>query len=935
MANNHDGIGHIALHQPSSSSVITAQQPRTRVEADPDTREWGKRRPPWDRRTPPLMTGAGSCVETAFPIENRDNLGRVLQTPYKKTKRGDGQWRELEESKSQLETEIMAADDSTELQGRETGSTLITSNLLYPEEGRSSTRTQTAPSGQGRAAGFLRTKQRRPCTSLSSSMSDSAWRHTEKRPLYSRGKLVSFSDAPGHRPRLLNQLPLSFSLHDFADSSSSRGAHGTPSRGSLISGLWTPLAPQTPLPSFAELKQPGVLEVWPSPGTAYRGRPHARNTELPDISCISSVNSKPRLLVELEAYAVERLKAIGISQLYATSRASRYEPGRFEIFQNIYHSLMDNFAPFRDLMQRVENEYQLLFDQTLRLSNKHALLQEIKSQNVDMEAARSMLWAEMEQGEEYKEIYTEFRTTEANLQAFLQEEEELRCEMIRLEKKTHHDSINADYVHQQNLEVARRAKSQQKDLEEITGSGHDWQAEREVIMEKMPSFHKIKGDLKEVASGMVLQADQTVVLEEHRDVVLKVNMLNSNDGGAAVMAQKMKANAEQRLEIQQLEDQLPPLTFRPSFHDLELKGEKQNTKENVRQMVEVMRAEFSALQNVQEELPPELMSDSDEEADEAWIELKFFEGRGTGPEVPDCYKWDGEIHNRKLGKGDTERLIKDYWKHKKHYDSSLPAPSDPLHFMYHWLKTHKRKETQESIADWAHNLRDAAIRYKYDADCELWLGIMEGEFDQAVYWDEFEMLSGLSTVFQKLDTSENKKVTGKLPKSKFLSALKKFFPLKTEVRYNRMKRCLAKEDAAEGNKVEYIKLFAEDKNGDQGPFAEMVRDQHKDEREEYITDLGEALRRLSADQETITAEQAMQGLSEIDPKKLEKDRVKYVLRGLGPLAPPSTEKKKKKEPKINESIVISIDEFMVNIGKGVVKTSTNRDQWLADLEVEA
>ena len=71
---------------------------------------------------------------------------------------------------------------------------------------------------------------------------------------------------------------------------------------------------------------------------------------------------------------------------------------------------------------------------------------------------------------------------------------------------------------------------------------------------------------------------QTVVLEEHRDVVLKVNMLNSNDGGAAVMAQKMKANAEQRLEIQQLEDQLPPLTFRPSFHDLELKGEKQNTK---------------------------------------------------------------------------------------------------------------------------------------------------------------------------------------------------------------------------------------------------------------------------------------------------------------------------------------------------------------------
>merc|ERR1712010_329150 len=90
------------------------------------------------------------------------------------------------------------------------------------------------------------------------------------------------------------------------------------------------------------------------------------------------------------------------------------------------------------------------------------------------------------------------------------------------------------------------------------------------------------------------------------------------------------------------------------------------------------------------------------------------------------------------------------------------------------------------------------------------------------------------------------KVTGKLSKTTLLKAMRKWFALKSDVRFNKLKRCLAKEEAAKGNIVHYVHLFAEDKDFNQGPFAEMVRDQHVDERDEYVSDLLETLMERNA-----------------------------------------------------------------------------------------
>lgn len=96
------------------------------------------------------------------------------------------------------------------------------------------------------------------------------------------------------------------------------------------------------------------------------------------------------------------------------------------------------------------------------------------------------------------------------------------------------------------------------------------------------------------------------------------------------------------------------------------------------------------------------------------------------------------------------------------------------------------------------------------------------------------MLDGVMAAFNKEDMAVNKIVTGKLKKDVMIKTLRAILPLKTDVRFNRLKRTLAKEECAQGNIVGYVHIFAEDKDGNQGPFAEGLRDQHLEEREEYL-----------------------------------------------------------------------------------------------------
>eukprot|EP00658_Telonema_sp_P-2_P032167 TRINITY_DN2388_c0_g3_i1.p1 TRINITY_DN2388_c0_g3~~TRINITY_DN2388_c0_g3_i1.p1 ORF type:complete len:342 (-),score=98.38 TRINITY_DN2388_c0_g3_i1:308-1333(-) len=275
-----------------------------------------------------------------------------------------------------------------------------------------------------------------------------------------------------------------------------------------------------------------------------------------------------------------------------------------------------------------------------------------------------------------------------------------------------------------------------------------------------------------------------------------------------------------------------------------------------------------------------------------------------------------------LSKHRTEKLIKQFWRQKEKKDSSRGKLKrlSVDEFMYYFLK--KKFGTIANVVDWGYNLLDAALKFKYDADCEVFLRVLTKELDESVYWDRQQTMTNFVRELQKLDKREHLTITGELPKHRVTQALKDMFPLKTRARMAKIKRSLKKEASYEkGKDIEYARLFAEDENFNQGPFAEMILDQLVAERDEYLEDLKAALKdvsRSSDDEDPeLTAEEIDIALRWMDPGKSGLGRQTYLCRGFDV---------SKDEIVGMMKHTIKASEFMVNLSHGVVKTSSKRDE---------
>jgi len=273
--------------------------------------------------------------------------------------------------------------------------------------------------------------------------------------------------------------------------------------------------------------------------------------------------------------------------------------------------------------------------------------------------------------------------------------------------------------------------------------------------------------------------------------------------------------------------------------------------------------------------------------------------------------------------------IKAFWKEKEHYDRNKDKKRFPKLTVHEWMYqylTSKVGKNHASICELAYNLLDAALHYMYDADCELWLKVMRGEYDEAIYWDEHRMVEGLMMLLQKLDKQGNSgRVTGKLHKDLLIKSIRKYFVLKTDVRFNKLKRALGKEEAAAGAFISYIHLFKEDKDGNQGPFAEGIRDQHVEEREEYLNDIETALCDVQMPGERgqgpiVALEGCLKILSEVDPNKPTMEAEQYIRRGFN----------LKKSAPMDPQLKLEASEFLDNLANGVVTTSTKRDSLIVE-----
>jgi hypothetical protein len=154
--------------------------------------------------------------------------------------------------------------------------------------------------------------------------------------------------------------------------------------------------------------------------------------------------------------------------------------------------------------------------------------------------------------------------------------------------------------------------------------------------------------------------------------------------------------------------------------------------------------------------------------------------------------------------------------------SSSPPVTDILYaFLQQKYGVHK------VVVEVGYNLVDALKRYSYDADCEMFLKIVFGELCLDCAADQENMVADFVKACQMLDRKQNpgkKKTSGTLSRVAFYELLAAHFEFKAEDDVQALIRAVEFDQPLP--MIHYTKLFEETRDGDQGKFAETLRDQH-------------------------------------------------------------------------------------------------------------
>jgi hypothetical protein len=255
---------------------------------------------------------------------------------------------------------------------------------------------------------------------------------------------------------------------------------------------------------------------------------------------------------------------------------------------------------------------------------------------------------------------------------------------------------------------------------------------------------------------------------------------------------------------------------------------------------------------------------------------------GNGADIPQWLKWNGKVKLWGISKIETEKLVREVWASKKQDDKAMQQREKPMKklidFMPLWLMK-KVGNFSHIMADLAYNFMDGLQRFQEDADIELFFKIVTRRLDEAVYYDQTAFLQKILIDLQTLDYKENMgKMLGIILLPKFGHSLQELFKFKSASRVTKILKS-AKEIHPAGNPLDnggirYEYLFSEDREMNQGPFAECLRDQYMQERQEWIDELDlklQSLTAVSADTSVVTKAQVVEAIKNIDKGKKKKE----------------------------------------------------------------
>jgi len=219
----------------------------------------------------------------------------------------------------------------------------------------------------------------------------------------------------------------------------------------------------------------------------------------------------------------------------------------------------------------------------------------------------------------------------------------------------------------------------------------------------------------------------------------------------------------------------------------------------------------------------------EEKGEETWSSQLV--GMGQAIDVPKLFRFGGKIRNKQMSKRDTEKMVREVWKDRLASLGSNKGSSTLLvDFLGSWLQ--KKVGIAAAVLEMGYNFLYGLWRYKWDADCELFLKILMGDIREEVYIAQNKLQLDINELFEALDKL-NGQATGSIPKEELVVALRAFFKVgkldgKSEEMFEEALAAL--ETDQPGALVEWRKVFEEDREFNQGAFAECIREQFLTER---------------------------------------------------------------------------------------------------------
>ncbi|XP_071958609.1 translin-associated factor X-interacting protein 1-like [Antedon mediterranea] len=597
------------------------------------------------------------------------------------------------------------------------------------------------------------------------------------------------------------------------------------------------------LKPYVDIKA-GKVDTWPAHATAqattaltsYNQRQQHNVDGVDDNSPQRSIIPKPKFLDQLESFLKKELRNLDCSQ-------SGPSELRLQAFREVFEYLIQDFKTYRPLLSAIKNEYEMM------LSHQRQQIRELQP-------LKSMLVTVSEQcdqkvmalrGEERQEM-TELKQENKNLQETITIMKRDHVEFEEQIKKLQ-DEVAVEYQKYRNECDARKLLV--SDINDLKYQQEDNQKNQagmqEVSAESKEDPIRLKIALKKAREDMTAVTIQlNEMIANYGDVIPRrdfENLTKEHEVVTNQLTQLQADNAQLMSEhdtLLQVHDQV--IQQRDQFYtDLETLKRSATPRPDWARCAEVISGGEDKWQDLSKDK-------TSNERVEVLLQIisgaaaaeDFYEGRGTGEDVPKYLQHEGMVKKLKWTRPEAVAIIKELWAEKS--KANVERETESRETMADFLNTYlmqKLNNEPTAVVEYFYNLQDACETYD-DSPFDLFYGVLTEEIDEERYYQEIESLSKLHDSLQKAD--EEMATEGLLPRDLFEKVLRDNFPIKEDESIQKlMDTALAELNSDDPTTMKYQDLFLVDEEGKNSTFLILIQSQGQEEREIYIEQIKKEL----------------------------------------------------------------------------------------------